>query len=214
MKIIILSLLFLAVPKLMLSQASTPRAPVAAKKAPTKRAKAPETGELTGFVFAITKAGDLKPARLAHIVLLYEYKSGLSRTEEFPKSAGVVYLQSWFKTFGDAESKIAKSQLLENNRLSKDEICALRLQENIAALQIAVQWAMDENKSEQIQTTDADEEGHFKLTKLPPGEYTLTASCQAGANMAFWQQEDNVVITAGQTTSVKLSSPKWSCLAQ
>jgi Polysaccharide lyase family 4, domain II len=168
---------------------------------------------LTGFGVAITKAGDLKPARLAHIALLYRYKSGLGPDEEIPENAARIYLNALFKTNGDLEVKMAEGRI-NNKPLSDDQICLGYIQSSIAALKMAAEWAATENKLDQVKTTYADEEGHFKLTSVLPGEYTLTASGQAGMNLAFWEQREKVVITAGQTTSVKLPSPEQSCLSQ
>lgn len=213
MKITIaLLLLLLLIPNPLSAQANPP--PVAtAKKAPVKKAKPPETGELTGFVFLITKAGDLKPARLAHIVLLYMHRNGIGPDENYGPSVAFEYLADTIHTDDDLQVEYLKSQLSYNTPMSDEAYCQAQLRSNIAALALAVKWAATEKHLEQVQTTDADEEGHFKLSGVPPGDYTLTASGQAGMNVAYWKQDD-VVITAGQTTSVKLSSPEKACLAQ
>jgi hypothetical protein len=69
----------------------------------------PVFGELDGFVFAITKSGDLKPARLAHVAALYNHQNGLDPKEEFPHSAGTDHLRfvlgPSMKTLGKAEAR-------------------------------------------------------------------------------------------------------------
>jgi hypothetical protein len=99
----------------------------------------------------------------------------------------------------------------DSTPLSDEQICLETIKEDIAAVASTVEWAATENLLNQVKSTEADEEGHFKLSGVPPGDYTLAASGQAGMNTAYWEQDD-VVITSGQTTSVKLSSPEQACL--
>lgn len=173
------------------SQTTTKKSPSVGKKA--------VSGEMDGFVFAITNGGDLKPARLAHIVLLYLCRNGLGPNEEFPESAAYHYNLCKVSTGTGRALGIGG----ETN-------CRTDLQDYIAGLKLTTEWALAQKKYDQVKTTDADEEGRFKLTDLVPGEYTLTALGQAGANTAYWE-EGNIVVQGGKVTSVKLSSPKTAC---
>ena len=98
------------------------------------------------------------------------------------------------------------------DKLTGDDYCQAALTGYVHALESTLQWAEEQGKSNQVKTADADEEGHFRMVGLAPGRYILVVSGQAGVNSAFW--EKGIIITAGQTTAVKLSSPKQACLQQ
>jgi len=197
MKIIILALLVLTFPQSMLSQASHPRPPANAKNVPAKKAEAPATGELTGFVFAITKAGDLKPARLATVVLLW---SPVARDAETLNSAGAEYTHNSVKQMLRAFEQVKQ---LRADKTFGENACRTVLAGHIVALSDTVDWVAAQRKSDFNKNIYADEEGRFKITGIPEGRYTLVVSGQAGLYNAFWEKEE-VVITAGQTTEVKL----------
>jgi hypothetical protein len=174
------------------NQTTVAKLPLADKKA--------TFGELDGFVFAITKAGDLKPARLGHIVLLYTQRTDSSPNNQPDTSPGLVHL-----------GLVTRALLKITHRASEGKfICQDDLQDYLEALKSTVDWAVTNKKSDQVKASDADEEGRFRLRNLVPGEYTLTAVGQAGANTAYWE-EGHVVIREGEVTSVKLSPPKKAC---
>src|SRR6266566_2190887 len=94
MKVIIaLLLLLFSVPNPVLGQGSVPQAstPQTAKKAPKSM-----SGKLTGFAFLVTKGGDLKPARLATVTLLYWQKVHWPKEgSHVPTSMGGEYNDQW-----------------------------------------------------------------------------------------------------------------------
>jgi hypothetical protein len=161
-------------------------------------------GGVAGFVFLITKAGDLKPARLAHVALLYVHQKGMGSKEEFPPSAG------WQHTL-DQFHAASQYAALDTRGMSDGDICRARLQFEIDALKSTVGWAATEKKQEQVHELDADEEGHFRANALPPGNYSIAVWGQAGMNLALGEQ-DGIVVGASETVSIKLSSPKLACL--
>jgi Carboxypeptidase regulatory-like domain len=177
------------------------------QKVPSKEATAPTTGELTGFVFAVTKGGDLKPARLATVILLW---FSVVQNAETENSTGNMYQRNGLKQMHNVVAKLA-SKANDDNFCEQDS-CQTQLVGYITALRDTLRWATEQRKPEQIKTAEADEEGRFKITGLPAGRYTLVVTGQAGVNSAFW--DTDVVVTAGQTTSVKLSSPKRACVQQ
>ncbi len=157
-----------------------------------KKAKPAESAKLTGFAFLVTKGGDLKPARLASVTVLYMMGPG----EEYMRQ------------------KVGLLSARSEHRVSADEdLCQAWLMIYRVALESTMKWAGEQGKSGQVKTVDADEEGHFTISGLPVGAYILIVSGQAGMNSAFWENDD-VVVKTGQTTSVKVSSPIQACLAQ
>ena len=169
------------------------------------------SGEVTGFVFAITKAGDLKPARLAHVVLLYAHKNDIGPDDDWGPSATWEFIKAQIAAQGDLETRILKGTISYNTPLSDDQICMGDIQVYLDALKSVMEWAATEKKTGQVKTVDNDEEGHFKFDGLPPATYTVAVSGQAGMNMAYWEQDD-VVVKPGETTSVKLTTPEQACL--
>jgi hypothetical protein len=78
------------------------------------------------------------------------------------------------------------------------------------ALVGTLHWAQDEKKLNQIVLANADEEGLFKVS-AGPGRYSLLIIGRAGFNDAVWLA-DEVSLEGGKETTIKLSSPKKSCL--
>jgi hypothetical protein len=156
------------------------------------------TGKLAGSAFLITKSGDLKPARLASIRLLY-FEGGQTST-----TPGVVYKGN--------EEVVTKMWLkkLTVDKLTGEDLCQWELEAHRAALESAVKSAAEQGKTGQVRTADADEEGRFKVNGIPAGHYTLIVWGQAGMNTAFWRE--NIVVVAGKITSIKLSKPRTACL--
>jgi hypothetical protein len=174
------------------------------RSAPSKKPVEPQRGEVAGFVFAIALNGDLKPARLAHIVMLYLCPNGLASDQIFPESAAMQYTRDGFTTQGEMNIENAKSPI------HAPFLCPRIIRTKTDAMKMAMGWASKENKAAQVISTDADEEGYFKISEIPPGVYTLIATGQAGSNQAFWET-NSVSVLAGQTLSVKMSTPQNSC---
>jgi hypothetical protein len=189
---IALLLLLLFVPNPVLGQGSVPQSK------PTKKAELPQTGKLAGFAFLVTKGGDLKPARLARVIVLY-----------WPKNREVVG-EYQLQSENRVRDEVAR---VTDGGVSVEDTCQVTLTGYYDAVASTLKWASEHGKSDQVKTFDADEEGHFTISGLLAGRYTLIVAGQAGLNHAFWQK-DKVLITTGQITLVKLSSPEQACLAQ
>jgi hypothetical protein len=186
-------------------------ATLCAAQSPTTKPKAatPATGEVDGFVFAITKGGDIKPARLASVALLYYAERPLGPNDKIPQSVGGTFITD----HGNEMIKESQS-LLEESRTRKFRTplarCLASLQGYLAALKFTFEWASQNGKMADFVVADADEEGHFKVLQVPIGAYVVVASGQAGTSQAFWEQ-DNVEVIAGQVTSIKMATPKEAC---
>jgi len=156
------------------------------------------TGAVEGRVLGITRTGDLKPARMPTIYLLYK-----GQGEHLEANSA------------DAHYQIASLGALQN-RLNhpcaddEDLRCRESLLDTDGSLIDTAQWALDNKKTKQVLTSSGDEEGNFRIAKVPIGRYRIVARGQAGASDAYW--ESIIVVKAGTATSAKLTSPGKSCL--
>jgi hypothetical protein len=175
------------------------------QKSPPARA-----GVVSGRIFAVTKGGDLKPARMATVVLLYVYRSekAANANPEELDSAGMAWLDSRLH----AMKELTRTLAAEGANWSDSLVCHKRLLTYNDALSATLSWAREKHKAWQILSTDADEDGMFKVAVPHQGKYTIVAIGQAGFNDAVWEAKD-VRVNPGMTTAVKLSSPAESCLA-
>jgi len=168
------------------------------------------TASVSGRVFLITESGDMKPARFAHVYLLYLW-SGIPQTGQAanapsPDTAGTVFLSK------QTEGMQQEIEEMKDASTPTDESfhCKRRLLTVKKALLETVDWAKESNKSQQLIGTDTDEEGIFHSSGIGPGRYTVIALGRAGANDAFWATE--VFARSGEPVSVKLHSPETACL--
>jgi hypothetical protein len=179
---------------------------VMAADAQQQKSSIARAGVVSGRIFAVTKGGDLKPARMATVVLLYKYRSEKAANEnaEEMDSAGMAWLDNKLH----AMNELAREDKSDWN----DSVwCHQHLGTYHEALSATLSWASEKHKAWQILSTDADEDGTFKMAVPHPGKYTIVAIGQAGFNDAVW--EADFVVNPGMNAAVKLSSPKESCLA-
>ncbi len=162
------------------------------------------TGTVEGRVFGITRSGDLKPARMPTIYLFYQGRGGLEENsaDDHYQNISMAALKKRL----DDRLAAAQAGSIGNEDLE----CRESLLDKDQSLVDTAQWALDNKKAKQALTTEGDEEGHFKVAKVPVGHYRLVARGQAGANDAYW--ESFIVVKAGMVTSAKLTSPGKSCL--
>jgi hypothetical protein len=185
-----------------------------AQRSDTKRPPAalPKLGSVSGRVFGITENGDLKPARLAHIYLLYK---GSETTQEFEENtAGTAFARAAVSSQIKALTEIRTmrkefAQKYPEAEFDENLSCRRELEARVEAVKETIDWVQQEKKFKQSLSTDADEEGLFQITKVPAGNYSLIALGQAGANDAFWSGE--ATVKSGSVVSVKLPSPVESC---
>lgn len=177
----------------------------AQQKAGAKTAAKP--GVVSGRVFLITGGGDIKPARMATVYLLYWYRNSQGKELDLDSSAGSTYLSHRV----EASEKVSNAPEQERVNWSKSERCSKWLSAYNKAVKDTLKWTMDEKKEWQVLLADADEEGKFRITVPRAGGYVLLVRGQAGFNQAAWE-EVNVSVKPGVETALKLASPKEACL--
>lgn len=168
-------------------------------------------GVISGSVFLITQGGDLKPARMADVYLLYLYPSvkWVNAHPEDEDSAGHAWMDNYNNVLGDFLKVFAAEGMGWSDKMD----CLKHMQVYHDALSQTKDWASAKHKDWQILTTEADENGMFKIAVPHPGEYSILASGHAGFNDAFWVVDvPGIIVKPGATTTVKLSSPAKSCL--
>jgi hypothetical protein len=184
-------------------------APNPAKKTATAPTK---PGIVSGRIFAITKGGDIKPARMANVHLLYYHQrktaSELERNEE--NSVGGEWLDRKIKATDDYIKELSEDKIDPSSSIGcRKELLAIYAM----PLSKIIVWGLDQNKDRQILQTEADEEGNFKIIVPRPGVYILLANGRAGFNEAFWYSLD-VLVKPGTETPIKLGSPEKACVVE
>jgi hypothetical protein len=173
--------------------------------AQTHASTATTTGTVEGKVFAVTRGGDLKPARMPTIYLFYkgpgENLEANSADDHYQNALIAAFTETTRRSLAAARAGSFGDEGLE---------CRENLLDTDRSLANTAQWALDKKKVQQVLMTDGDEEGHFRIAKVPVGRYRLVARGQAGANDAYW--ESSIVVKAGVATTAKLTSPGKSCL--
>jgi hypothetical protein len=162
-------------------------------------------GSITGCVFAISKGGDLKPARMAKIYLFFTYADGNQQTHT--DSSGFKFLLSLSAEIRKKSDLVASGNAKMKNR---EEFCKGILATVDTAILLTLQWAKEQEKSSQLDFADADEEGRFRIDGVTPGTYVIVARGRAGASDAYWEEE--ITIKPSTTLSVKLAQPSEVCL--
>jgi len=185
---------------------------VAQQKSPSKAT----SGVVSGSVFAITKAGDLKPARMASIYVFYIFRSAkwAEAHPEDENSAGAAWMTIRNE---EMQKRLQEKETPEGMRESDSESCHKTLLLYLKALQETRKWVTDRHKDWQMITADADENGAFKARVPRSGRYLVVAYGRAGMNDAFWDNSSGsgigIDLVVGATTTVKLSSPEDGCLS-
>jgi hypothetical protein len=175
---------------------------VVAQRTPgsTRSTTARASGTVSGRVFGITGSGDLKPARLARVYLL-----GSTETQT-KQSAVTVFLEKYVT--GTEE---LTASLNTDSDLSDEARCRKVLIVADDAILAALDWTKEKKKYSELKSTEADEEGAFRISGVAPGFHMLAIRGRAGANDAYWQAD--VVVVPGRDVSLKLGSPEKSCIA-
>ena len=176
--------------------------------APTKTA-APTRGTLSGRVFAITQGGDLKPARMADVYILFS--AGVTRdgkAVDVGETADLVFMGA----HNDLQEQYIK-EFEANPQWSEKMACIKDLATFRPAMIKTMDWGEAKNKPSQIVKTQSDEDGNFSAS-LPPGKYSVYVRGRAGFNEALWDLGDMlyVDIHPGSHTEIKLPSPNTSCV--
>jgi hypothetical protein len=148
---------------------------------------------VAGRVFAITKGGDLKPARSAQVYLFFQRGPGVSSiTAAAGATPAVFYLQKQLEA------------LQENHNSGKDAYCRNDLIAVDKAILETFEWTKSNRLSALVRFGDTDEEGYFTIAQVQPGTYDLIVRGRAGINDASWHQE--VRLGAKEKLTTKVSS--------
>lgn len=194
-------------------------------------------GVVSGRIFLITQGGDLKPARMAHVYLLWCFSSLEFAQEQERKgihedSADLVFIRAFNEAVEKDSTKRESVRRLNEaaekmgNVLGKQDrpwrkssesiICTLDLIEFDTAIRTLTNWRISNGKT-QVLAGDADEDGYFKITGVPPGVYDLVARGRAGFNDAAWSvglsfdSTGKIIVPSGKELVLKLSSPVKAC---
>jgi hypothetical protein len=221
------------IPLLLLwSLAALGQGTVATKKASPVHAKTHpqpplKPATVSGYVFAVTKGGDIKPARMASVYMFY------SRPVETPASqlvdqspdgmnAADVFAREVVKGEERGKAKVQGKPYLRDST-----ICNTMLAEMYSGAIVAT---LDWGNTHQTQVVfgDTDEEGKFEITFPPdlkdatfeqgaphdgvfaPGVYHIVVNGAAGYNNAVW--ETDVTVNPGDALKIKVSDPTKACV--
>ena len=165
-------------------------------------------GSLSRRVFAITKAGDLKPARMADVYILYA--SGVARdgkSVDVGETAELVFMEEQ-----NHAQALYVGEIGKNPQWSEGETCMHDLATFRPSMIKALEWVEDHKKQNQLVKTQTDEDGNFSAS-LPVGKYHVYVRGRAGFNEALWDTElEYVAIQPGAHVVLKLPSPSTFCL--
>jgi hypothetical protein len=177
------------------------------QSAPTK-SNATTRGTLSGRVFAMTAGGDLKPARMADVYVLYS--AGLTRdgkAMDSGETADLVFMEA--HNTGQEEYN---QEFRAHMEWTDKQACMKDLATFHPAMLKVIDWADAHKKGSQLIKTQTDEEGNFSVS-LPPGMYGVYVRGRAGFNEALWDSGlDYARVQPGSHIVMKLSKPTTSCV--
>lgn len=170
-------------------------------------------GVVSGRVFLITVGGDIKPARMANVYLLYLYRSVkfAEAHKEDQNSAGMEWGVELNKAMEENIKATQERQAAHDFSNSESLNCLRSLAEYSSALSKTSDWVSANKKEWQLIVGQADEEGNFRIAVPRPGDYRLVVDGHAGFNNAVWETHP-VTVRPGIETTVKMASPEKACL--
>lgn len=170
---------------------------VSAKRSPANVAK-PMTASLSGKAFQITKAGDVKPALLAH-VCLFAAKHPFSRYT----LQRVALFDDFVKEAKDLDERFGR----DTNAAMVEDECHKLLRDLDSK---KVEDLKDQAGSElPTYTAETDEMGTFSISQIQPGDYLVRIHGQAGNYDALWI--DKITLAGGEEKTIKLASTAEAC---
>jgi hypothetical protein len=178
---------------------------------------------VSGRAFLITVAGDVKPAIMAKVYLLY-----WGDANEYQNSVA----HEWLEENQKATKAWAEEMKTDHYySKSKSEICRRGLRNYSYAFSKTFDWVSANKKEWQLIVGQSDEEGSFRISVPHPGAYMLVVVGHAGFNDAVWISGDGttigpgtgsititpngygiITINPGKETSVKMASPVYACV--
>lgn len=173
-----------------------------------------QLGSIEGRVFAITREGDLKPARLAKIELFFEDRTSNHKVVPTPEAESV-YLFFLTKLLEKKQIQRSRNQNAPvdysiSNEVDEERACQEKLQEIDGSILETLEWVQENNKANRIASVDTDEEGNFRLSKLGFGKYRLLARGRVGAYDAYWEEE--IWIENRTPVTAKMGKVDTACL--
>jgi len=208
------------------------KGPASADSAIPKLILKPAT--VSGSVFAITKGGDVKPARMAEVYLFYSRPAGKSVSLPAPPSPSMAEQHPAATFAADVfESEVVKGEekarIWQQDKpyLEESTQCnSMLVRAYKSAIVETIRWGQEHQT--QIVFGDADEDGKFEITIPPPdiqgasfeagvphdkvfapGVYLVAVYGSAGYNNAFW--ETQVTVGPGDAVKIKMPAPTKVC---
>jgi hypothetical protein len=218
-----------------LAQQTTPAPLRKSSRVPSKTAHIPilKPATVSGYVFALTRGGDIKPARMAKVYMLYSRPEDKPSTQLVERASGAIYATDEFRKDQLNEDDKEKAWEAADPALTDSTKCRAKLLHvSQGAIVDVLNWG-NEHKG-QFVFGDTDEDGKFEIT-IPkpdaedatfepalrepapdgkivyaPGVYLIVVIGSAGYNDAFWENE--VTVRPGEQIKVKMSEPTKACL--
>jgi len=184
---------------------------------------------VSGYVFALTKGGDIKPARMAKVYMFYSRPAGKPAAQLAEQSPNTAFAADVFENEVIKGKYGAKVWQQDKPYLQESTICNSTLNEGyFGAVTKTIHWGAEHMS--QVVFGETDEDGKFEITIPPPdlgdasfelgvphdqtvfspGVYLVAVYGTAGYNNAFWEAE--VTVEPGLQVKIKISSPTMACL--
>jgi hypothetical protein len=157
--------------------------------------------QLSGLVFAVTKGGDLWPARSARIAILPTFVYHAFEREGIPDQSDTNLAIKILDSFSDL---LGGSDIIRQERdLMKIECVRDLLSLNRRLVRVMIKFVPF------VISTQSDQEGRFGVN-IESGDYTVVVFGRAGANAAMWITQFNS--QEGKPVKIKMGNPRLSCL--
>lgn len=170
-------------------------------------------GVVSGRVFLITVGGDVKPARMAKVYLLYMHRGVkfAGADKEYHDSAELQWMNALIKAMQDDRKAEEQKSASTDYHYNEAALCQGKLAEYSRALSETFDWVSAKKKEWQIVIGQADEEGNFRISVPHPGDYSLVIDGHAGFNDAVWETHP-ITVSPGTETTIKMSPPEVACV--
>jgi hypothetical protein len=213
----------------MFAQGREPSKKASAVSANTATKPSLRPATVSGYVFALTKGGDIKPARIAKVYMFYSRPAGKPVAQSAEQSPNTAFAADVFENEVVKGKEGAKVWQEDKPHLQESTICNSTLVEGyFGAINKTIHWGAEHMS--QLVFGETDEDGKFEITIPPPGlddasfepgaphdqtvfspgVYLVAVYGTAGYNNAFWETE--VTVEPGNTARIKMSSPTMACL--
>jgi hypothetical protein len=210
------------------AQATLPAKRVPSSSVKPRQILKPAT--VSGSVFALTEGGDIKPARMADVYMLYSRPVEKFAPRQNGQSPVAISAADEFKKAVEHQRENEKALEADKPGMSDDVRCGFTINRlSRGAILETLHWGNDGGHLTEIVTGQTDEEGKFEIVTPPPdladvtfeprprgniafapGVYLVVVIGSAGYYNAFWEGE--VTLISGQVVKIKLSEPTMACV--